>query len=205
MDSIKRLTDIFSRFPTIGPRTAGRFVYYLISQPKEVTDELVGAILELKNNIKICSFCFNPFEGESTLCDICKNPQRNRAQLCIVEKENDLLSIDHTKKYHGLYFIIGKYFSSFKKSDIEKLRIQELVERIKNSSNFAMPKIDFSEIIIAINSTPEGKSASILIQRALKELLPTLRITHLAQGLPIGSELEYADEETLESAFEGRK
>jgi len=197
-NSIKRLTDLFSRFPTIGPRTAGRFVYYLISQPKEITDELIGAILELKKNIKICALCFDSFEGSDSLCHICQDTQRSKNILCIVEKETDLLSIENTKKYKGLYFILGGTITA-RKPDGAHLRFDALKNRIKNGN--------FSEIIIAINSTPEGKSTSVLVQRNLKELCPPLnfRTTHLAQGLPVGSELEYADEETLESAFEGRK
>jgi len=199
-DYIKKLTDLFSKFPTIGPRTAGRFVFYLLSLPKEKIDELANAIQELKNKIKLCSFCFQPFEdlAESTLCIICNDPSRNKQLLCIVEKETDLLSIENTKKYKGLYFILGGTLT-LRKPDGNHLRIEELKERVK--------KNNFTEIIIALNSTPEGKSTSVLVQRALKELpqFSNLKITHLAKGLPVGGELEYADEETLESAFEGRK
>lgn len=198
MDSIKKLADLFAKFPTIGHRTAGRFVFYLLKLPKERTDELVKAILELKQNVKFCSFCFNPHEGTSALCPICENNSRNRQLLCVVEKETDLQAIENTKRYHGLYFILGGA-STFTKSDIENLRLKELQERIKTGS--------FLEIIIATNPTPEGKAISVLIQRALKETpqSPSLKITHLGQGLPVGGELEYADDETLESAFEGRK
>ncbi|MDO8530342.1 MAG: recombination mediator RecR [bacterium] len=203
MDSIKRLTALFSKFPTIGQRTAGRFVYYLLKLPKERVDELAVAILELKKNVKFCGFCFNPFDTAqgrpaSELCDICQNSSRNKQLLCLVEKEADLLSIEQTKKYNGLYFILGGA-TTFTKSDIENLRLRELQERIKTGA--------FLEIIIATNPTLEGKAISVLIQRALKELpqFPTLKITRLGQGLPVGGELEYTDDETLESAFEGRK
>src|SRR6185436_7656927 len=136
----------------------------------------------------LCSFCFQPFESaDQKLCGICADPGRNKALLCVVEKESDLLSIENTKKYKGLYFILGP------------MRINELKQRVE--------KEKFTEIIIALNPTLEGKSTSILIERELKTLAqsPTFKITHLAQGLPVGGELEYADEETLESAFEGRK
>ncbi len=197
-DSIKKLQELFGRFPTIGARTAGRFVFYLINQPKEVTDELILALQELKNNIKLCEFCFNPFEAEGKLCSICKDNLRNAQLLCIIEKEADLLSIENTKKYKGLYFILGGTLT-LRKPDGNHLRIKELQGRIKKSN--------FSEIIIALNPTIEGRSTSVLIQRKLKELpqFNSLKITHLAKGLPIGGELEYADEETLESALEGRK
>ncbi len=206
-DSIKKLADLFEKFPTVGQRTAGRFVFYLMRQPKARIDELIAAILELKNNIKFCSFCFNPYEGNSTLCPICQNYSRNKNLLCVVEKETDLISIENTKKYNGLYFILGGNVNTMRKNDIDALRIKDLQERIKTPERFGLDKALFSEIIIATNPTPEGRATSTLIERALKEipLPPGFKVTHLGQGLPVGGELEYADEETLESAFEGRK
>lgn len=207
--SIQKLIDVFNKFPTVGPRTASRFVFYLIQLPKEKVEELITSIQDIKNKIKFCSFCFNPFETndeEKTLCEICENTNRDRSLLCIIEKETDLLSIEKTKKYHGLYFILGGTVATLKNNDIEKLRIKELEERLKNSENFGIITI-FKEIIIATNPTPEGKATAILIKRIIKETLRDNlpKITHLGLGLPVGGELEYADEETLENAFEGRK
>ena len=195
MDSIQKLIDIFRRFPTVGPRTASRFVYYLLKLPKEKTDDLITAIQELRDRIKLCQLCFNPFEGEQSICPICQNPLRNKGLLCIVEKESDLLSIENTKKYNGLYFILGGTVAMLKKDDLNNLRIAELKKRIKENS--------FSEIIIALNPTPEGKATADLVIKAIKE--KPLKITHLGLGLPIGAELEYADEETLENAFKSRR
>lgn len=205
MESIKKLTELFRDFPTIGGRTARRFVFYLINQPKGKIDELILALQELKNSVKLCSFCFNPYEAiarsDRAMCDICESPTRAKNILCVVEKEADLLSIENTKKYKGLYFILGGTLT-IRKTDGSNLRIQELQDRVKKSN--------FSEIIVALNPTPEGISTSVLVERALKELssklqVSSFKITHLAKGLPVGGELEYADEETLESAFEGRK
>lgn len=216
MDSIKKLTELFRDFPTIGGRTAGRFVFYLINQPKGKIDELILALQELKNNIKLCNFCFNPFEGQGNFCPICSDTTRNKQVLCVVEKEADLLSIENTKKYKGFYFILGGTLT-MRKTDGSNLRVKELQDRVKKSN--------FLEIIIALNPTPEGISTSVLVERAIKEVWHNLsapplgaggsvpsanggvggKITHLAKGLPVGGELEYADEETLESAFEGRK
>ncbi len=207
-ESIKKLTDLFAKFPTVGPRTASRFVFYLLKIPKQEIDELTSTIQELKNKITFCAFCFNPYESNgNNLCFICQNPSRNKQLVCVVEKENDLISIENTKRYNGLYFILGGNMLYFKKSESDKLRIEELKERIKNPQKFGFPAINFTEIIIATNPTPEGKATSALVERALKELpqFTSLKITHLAKGLPAGGELEYADEETLESAFEGRK
>ncbi len=183
MDSIKKITDLFSKFPGIGKRTAGRFVFYLINQPKEKIDELIVALQELKKSVKLCQNCFNPFEAEGELCEICKNPLRNNQILCIVEKEADLLSIESAGRYKGLYFVLGN-----------PSRLTQLQTRVKTSPP--------TEIIIALNPTPEGRIISALVERALGS---KYKITHLARGIPVGGELEYADEETLESAFEGRK
>ena len=199
MDSADKLTNIFKKFPTVGGRTAGRFVYYLMKLPKEKTDELINAIIELKNKIKLCQLCFDPFEGEGVICRICQNSSRNKNLLCIIEKETDLISLENTKKYNGLYFILGGTVETMKKEDTSGLRIEELKKRITGNN--------FTEIIVALNPTPEGRTTSILIENIIKEIfpVPSFKITHLARGIPVGGELEYADEETLESALEGRK
>ena len=199
--SIQKLIDLFSKFPTVGPRTAARFVFYLIKLSQNNSDELLNSIINLRKSIKICSFCFNPFDasqdsaqGEETLCSICKDNSRDKTLLCVIEKETDLISIEKTKKYKGLYFILGGTIS-LKKADSKKTRIEELKERIKNNG--------FKEIIIATNPTTEGEATALYIKRELKPF--NIKITRLGRGLPVGGELEYADEETLTSAFEGRK
>lgn len=199
MDSIERLKNLFRKFPTVGPRTAGRFVFYLAKQPKERLDELLFAINELKNKIKLCQMCFNPFEGNENICQICSNPARIKNLLCVVEKEADLSTIENTRKYKGLYFILGGTVATMRKEDLAHLRIEELKARIKNQN--------LSEIIIAINPTVEGKATSSLIESVIKQtfISPAFKVTHLAKGIPVGGELEYADDETLESAFEGRR
>jgi len=210
--TIQKLIDLFSQFPTVGPRTASRFVFYLLRKPKEEVDELLRAIHLLKEKVKICPLCFSFFEpsfAEATegkgekFCGICSNPSRDRTLLCIVEKETDLLSIEKTKKYRGLYFILGGMVSRLKKADIEKLRIKELEERIKSH-----PEI--KEVILALNPTTEGETTALYLERLLKPLnLPVgrqvIKTTRLGRGLPVGGELEYADEETLSSALEGRR
>jgi len=209
MDSIEKLKNIFRNFPTVGPRTAGRFVYYLMKLPKSQIDELQNAITELRNKIRLCQMCFNPFEiGASSastgLCQICSDSRRDKNLLCIVEKETDLSSLESTKKFNGLYFILGGTIGTMRKEDLSKLRIEELKKRIANNN--------FSEIIVALNPTPEGRATSVLVEQTIKEvfaaaqnLRSTPKITHLAKGIPVGGELEYADEETLENALEGRK
>ena len=183
------------KFPTIGRRSAGRFVFYLINLPKQEVDELIASLQELKNNISLCTFCFQPYENNGqTLCNVCGDSQRSKDILCVVEKEQDLLSLEATKKHKGRYFILGGTLT-LRKSTPDHLRMKELQDRIA--------KNNFTEIIIALNPTPEGRTTSVLVERAIKEISQS-KITHLATGLPIGGELEYADEETLESAFDGR-
>jgi recombination protein RecR len=201
---IQKLIELFSKFPTIGPKTAARFVFYLIRLRKEEIGEITDAISEIKKNIKICHFCFNPFEpSDSThaksageLCQICSNPGRNKSMLCVVEKESDLEAVEKTKKYNGRYFILGGTVSRLKKAEIEKLRVKDLEAKAKYNE-------EIREIILAINPTPEGEATTLYLERLLKPY--GKKITRLGLGLPVGGELEYADEETLSSAIEGRK
>jgi recombination protein RecR len=184
--SIQKLINLFSKFPTVGPRTASRFVFYLTKLSQ-------AELEELRKNIKVCSFCFDAFEdSEESLCHICRNKSRNREFLCIIEKEADLESIEKIKKYNGLYFILGGTISLKRKKNI---RIEELKQRIKDN--------DFKEIIIATNPTPEGEATGLFIERELKPF--NIKTTHLGRGLPIGGELEYADPDTLSSSLESRK
>jgi recombination protein RecR len=193
--TIQKLIDLFSKFPTVGPRTAARFVFYLIKQRKEL-DELIKSIENLKRKIKICPLCFNAFEGEENFCEICKNPIRDKSLLCIVEKEIDLASIEKIKKYRGLYFVLGGTIPRFKKENLKQLRIKELLKRLKND-------LEIKEVILALNPTTSGEATALYLEKLLKPF--GKKITRLARGLPVGAELEYADEETLSSALEGRR
>ncbi len=197
---IQKLIELFSKFPTVGPRTAARFVFYLIKLPQDNFEELLNSLKELKNTTKLCPSCFNPYEGEKQdLCPICQDKRRDSSLLCVVEKEADLNSIESTKKYKGFYFILGGTINLKKERNV---RINELKEKIKNG--------DFKEIIIATNPTPEGETTALFLERELKTKpgfpeKPGFKITRLGRGLPVGGELEYADLDTLESALQTRK
>jgi recombination protein RecR len=193
--TIQRLIEIFSKFPTVGQRTATRFVFYLIKRDKKEIEELSKAILDLKEKIKFCKSCFKPFEGEGEICEICSDKTRDRSLLCLVEKETDLEAIEKTKKYKGLYFVLGGPVSAIKKEELKKLRIKELEERLKDKR--------IKEIIIATSLTTEGEALALFLERKLKN--SGKKITKLGRGLPTGGELEYADEETLSSALESRR
>jgi recombination protein RecR len=193
--TIKKLIELLSKFPGVGPRTATRFAFYLVKKEKKEVEELAKTILDLKEKIKLCKLCFKPFENKGEICEICHDKTRDRSLLCLVEKETDLEAIEKTKKYKGLYFILGGPVSAIKKEELKKLRMDELEERVKNR--------EIKEIIIATNPTTEGEAIALYLERKLKNL--GKKITRLGRGLPTGGELEYADEETLGAAFEGRK
>ncbi|RLC34608.1 MAG: recombination protein RecR [Candidatus Nealsonbacteria bacterium] len=203
--SIQKLISLFSKFPTVGPRTAARFVFYLLKLKKEEVQELISAISTLKEKVKYCSFCFKPFEparaggGEKELCEICSNAKRDKSLLCVVEKETDLETIEKTKKYQGRYFILGGTVSKLKKENSGNIRKEEFLERVND------PEV--KEVILALNPTSEGEATTLYLERLLKpfDAARGKKITRLGRGLPVGAELEYADEETLSSALEGRK
>lgn len=208
--AIQKLIDKFTDFPTVGPRTAARFVFYLLKLPQKEFKDFLETLINLKKAVKICSFCFKPFEPtpgkenkESKFCEICQDPSRNRSLLCIVEKEADLASLEKTKKYKGIYFILGGTVTKLKKEELKKLPLEELKQRIRNPQKFGLLDANFKEILIATNPTTEGEATRLYLERVLKPL--NKKITSLGRGLPIGGELEYADQETLSSALEGRK
>jgi len=197
--TIQKLINLFSKFPTVGPRTAARFVFYLLRFKKEELEELTSSLKELREKTKICQFCFKAFEGEGELCEICRDKERDKSLLSVVEKEQDLASLEKTKKYKGRYFILGGLVSALKKEENKELRTKELLERVK--------KQEVKEIILAINPTTEGEATCLYLERLLKPFgaAQGKKISRLGRGLPVGAELEYADDETLGAAFEGRK
>jgi len=198
--SIQKLVELFSKFPTIGSRTALRFSYYILKLSNQELKELISVIISARKNVKFCSFCFKSFEGTSSLCEICSY-SKTKNTLCLVEKESDLIAIDQTKIYTGLFFILGGTLSPLKKESLKKIRIKELIARIKEPQKYGFDS--FQEIIIATNFTSEGENTALYLERILKEY--KIKITRLARGLSKGGELEYIDEETISSALEGRK
>ena len=196
--SIQNLIEKFARFPTIGQRVASRFAFYLLKASDQEVEELISAMRGAREKIQLCSLCFRLAEQlQDGNCDICVNPQRVQTTLCIVEKESDLAAIEKAKLYKGLYFILGGTVGTLKKEEINGVRLQELQSRITSSPT------PLQEIIIATNPTLEGESTALYIERIAE---PTqIKTTRLARGLPVGGELEYADDETLKSALEGRK
>ncbi len=198
---IKKVVDIFSQFPTIGERTATRFALYLLSLPKEKVEKICQEILNLKKEIKLCSFCFNPFSprNKETLCPICLDKKREEI-ICVVGKETDLWQMEKMKKYNGRYFILGGELEFLKENPLGKMRVEELKKRAEEFK----PK----EIILALNPTAGGNLTMDYISKILKPLTTekgrSIKITRLGRGLPTGGEIEYTDEETIEKALENR-
>jgi recombination protein RecR len=194
--AIQNLINRFSKFPTVGPRTAARFVFYLLRQDNKSIKELLAAIADLKNKIKLCPACFDTYESEKPLCPICADSKRDKNLLCVIASETDLAAIEKTKTYKGRYFVLGGTVSGLRKESDKHLRTPALVERMKNDRVIA-------EVILAINPTSDGLATIDYLEEKLKPL--TKKITKLGLGLPLGGELEYADDETLSSSLSGRK
>ena len=192
-ESIKNLIDQLSKLPSLGPKSAERIVFYLLKQPREKLKDLTKNIENLKKEIKICQTCFNI--STKNPCPICLNRQRDISTICIVSQPQDLLVIEKTGEYNGLYHVLQGVLNPIEGITPEKLRIKELINRIK--------KDGIKEIIIATNPDLEGESTAMYLTRQLKPL--KLKITRLAKGLPVGSDLEYADEITVSNALKGRR
>ena len=201
---IQNFIKIFSQIPGIGPRQAMRLVFWLLHQPQTKQTEFSNAFTNLSTKIKLCVNCFLPFEQreKETLCEICRNPQRDHSIICVVEKETDLISIEKTNKYKGVYDILGGLLSDIDENKKREINIIPLVERIKKSFKNKKP---IKEIILALSPTSEGNLTTYYLEKTIKNLKLNIKITKLARGLPHGGEVEFADSETLINALEGRK
>ncbi|MEO0072958.1 MAG: recombination mediator RecR [candidate division WOR-3 bacterium] len=180
--------------PSIGPKTAQRIAFYILTKLTDAqATELAQAIIEAKQKLKLCKECFNYAEEE--LCPICADQKREQTLLCVVENPSDVLSIERSGKYRGLYHVLGGALSPINNIGPADLRIKELIERIKKSK--------YQEIIIATNPTREGEATADYLVKLIKPF--GIKITRIARGLPIGSDLDLADSSTISEAIEGRK
>jgi recombination protein RecR len=204
--SIQKLADIFSTFPTVGSRTARRFAFHLIRAKEEDVQELISSLQKLRENILLCTFCFNAFDRsedwDREFCPVCKNARRDTTTICVVEKETDVATIEESKKYQGLYFVLGGLLS-LRKSHKGLKRMEDLKARVENPEKFGITSKGIEEIILATDATVEGEATALFIEKNLKSL--GKKVSRLGRGIPVGGELEYIDQETLQSAFEGRK
>jgi recombination protein RecR len=192
-DAIGKLVQEFSKLPGIGPKSAQRIVFNLLRSPEEKAKSLAEALLSLKQRVNLCSMCFNVTETDP--CPICRNPQRDVAQLAIVEQPQDILAIEHTACYKGLYHVLHGAISPSEGVGADNIRINELLNRLKSNN--------VTEVILATNTNTEGEQTAMYLARLITPL--NIRVTRLARGLPFGTELEYADDVTLTRALEGRQ
>ncbi len=191
--AVDRLIQELNRLPGVGPKSAQRLAYHLLRASDEQTKMLADAILSVKRKTKLCSACFNITDTDP--CPICRNPQRTRSQVCIVEQPQDILALEHTKSYNGLYHVLHGAISPTEGIGTGDIRINELMERLKGSS--------VTEVILATNPTLEGEQTAMYLNKLILPL--GIKVTRLARGLPFGTELEYADDVTLTRAIEGRQ
>ena len=191
-DSIQNLIEYFCKLPTVGPKTAERYVFYLLSQHPEWLQEFAQAIAEIKEKTTVCKTCLAI--AESDPCQICSDQKRNHSVICLAADTRDMLAIEATKQYNGVYHILGGVINMIEGIKPEQLNIKALLNHIK--------KNNIKEIILAFNPNLEGETTSMYIAKLLKPY--KIKITRLAKGLPMGADLEYADEITLANALKYR-
>jgi recombination protein RecR len=194
VEPVAKLIDEFSRLPGIGPKTASRLTFYLLRAPKEQSEALADALRELRERTTFCSVCFNITEADP--CAVCADEKRDRSVICVVEEPLDVIAIERTRDYHGLYHVLHGTIAPVEGIGPDELRIAELLTRF----NSAPP---VREVIIATNPNMEGEATAMYIARQIEGR--GVRVTRLARGLPVGGDLEYADEVTLSRALAGRQ
>ncbi len=190
---IQELIDELGRLPGVGPKSAQRIAFYLLQADEDQAKRLAEVLTEVKERVRFCEKCGNVAEAE--LCNICRDPRRSKASICVVEEPKDVQAIERTREFKGLYHVLGGAISPIEGIGPDNLRIKELVARL------ADPEI--KEIIIATDPNLEGEATATYLTRMLSPM--GITISRLASGLPVGGDLEYADEITLGRAFEGRR
>jgi recombination protein RecR len=190
---IAKLIEELSKLPGVGNKTAQRLAFYLLEMPINEVEELAGSIVNAKRNIKYCNVCCNITDSET--CNICSNPKRDNSMICIVEDARDVVAMEKTKEFKGLYHVLHGAISPMEGIGPEDIRIKELLIRLGEH--------DIQELILATNPNIEGEATAMYISRLIKPL--GVKVTRIAHGIPVGGDLEYADEVTLMKALEGRR
>lgn len=195
---VQRLVDELSRLPGIGPKSAQRLAFYLLQAHSEDARSLADAIVEAREKVVFCSICFNVSEEE--VCALCSDDGRDGTRVCIVQEPPDIAAIERTREYRGLYHVLGGAISPIEGVGPDDLHITELLERINRPRTGRSP---ITEVIVATNPNVEGEATAMYLARLIEPL--NVEVTRLASGLPVGGDLEYADEVTLGRALEGRR
>ena len=191
--SLERLTEQFRRLPGIGVKTARKLAYYIVQEPKEKVDEFICALQQAKASMCFCSQCFNLSDQDP--CPICSDVKRDHTIICVVETTQDVLAIERSGNYHGLYHVLQGALSPLDGVSVDDLRIKELLQRLGNT--------DIKEVILATDPDVEGEATALYLARLLKTA--GLKVTRIARGIPMGGDIEYADEVTLAGAVENRQ
>jgi recombination protein RecR len=192
-ETFSRLIEELQHLPGIGPKSAQRLAFHVLQSSSHDIEKLVAALKDAKDKLKHCSTCFNVTDIDP--CKICADESRSTGQLCVVGEPKDLMAIERSRSFSGKYHVLGGLISPLDGLGPDSLRVRELLQRLAGG--------DFKEIILAIGPTAEGEATNIYLSRLVKPL--GIKLTRLAYGLPIGSDMDYADEATLSSAFEGRR
>lgn len=191
--AIQRLIDAFSKLPGIGPKGAQRIAFYILGSDEHEAADLADAITEVKAKVKFCEVCGNVCEASP--CPVCLDPRRDHSIICVVEEPKDVMSIERTREYHGLYHVLGGAINPMANVGPNDLNIAKLLERLGDGS--------VTEVILALDPNIEGEATTTYLSRLLSQV--GIKVTRLASGLPVGSDLEYADEITLGRALSGRR
>jgi recombination protein RecR len=190
-NAVEVAIDALAKLPGLGRKSAQRLVFFLLKIPRPEVEALAAALVALKEKVRSCSNCFNITETDP--CPICANPKRERRVLCVVEEANDVLALENTGEYRGLYHVLGGALSPLDGIGPDNLRVRELVARLQSG---------IDEVILATNPTVEGEATAIYLANLIRPLGP--RLSRIARGIPVGGDLEYTDEITLTRALEGR-
>jgi recombination protein RecR len=193
--AVQDLIDELGRLPGVGPKSAQRIAFHLLQADSEDVTRLVAALTEVKARVRFCEVCGNV--AESDRCRICADPRRDHASICVVEEPKDVVAVERTREFRGTYHVLGGAISPIDGVGPEDLRVRELVSRLASG--------EVSEVIIATDPNLEGEATATYLSRLLRDSAPGLAVSRLASGLPVGGDLEYADEVTLGRAFEGRR
>ena len=207
-EAVEVLVEQFTKLPTIGRKTAHRLVAYILKMPREEVVEFAKALVAVKDKVKQCTVCYNVTDTD--LCPICQSQKRDKTQICVVEEPNDVIAIERTNEYGGVYHVLGGVISPLDGIGPEDLRVRELVARLQYitpeseslEAHEDQENAPVQEIILAMNPNVEGDTTAYYLSQLLKPY--NVKITRIARGLPIGGDLEYADEATLSRAIEGR-
>lgn len=194
-EPVQRVIDALSRLPGVGPKTASRLTFYLLRGGEDVALEMAAALSELRANTAYCQRCHHITSAGRTLCEICAHPKRDQALICVVEEPLDVLALERTAGYAGVYHVLNGVLSPIEGVGPEDIRIAELLKRVRED--------EVNEIIIATNPSMEGDATAMYMQQQLEKF--DVRVTRLARGLPQGGDLEYADQNTLLRALDGRQ